>query len=180
MTADDGSLEPDGELVREAARGDDHAIAELVRRTQPAVWRWCRAHGSGDDTDDLVQETYMRALKSLHAYRGEAPFVVWLLSVARRVCADHVRRRMRQRRLMERLVARNDRGDADAQDSLGLFDLLGRLDPDRRDAFVLTQLVGLPYEDAATVMDCPVGTIRSRVARARGDLHAMVRRAEAV
>jgi RNA polymerase sigma-70 factor (ECF subfamily) len=49
-------------------------------------------------------------------------------------------------------------------------DLLARLDPDRREAFVLTQLLGLPYAEAAEVAGCPVGTIRSRVARARADL----------
>jgi RNA polymerase sigma-70 factor (ECF subfamily) len=49
-------------------------------------------------------------------------------------------------------------------------DLLARLDPDRREAFVLTQLLGLPYAEAAQVAGCPIGTIRSRVARARADL----------
>ena len=55
-------------------------------------------------------------------------------------------------------------------------DLLTRLDPDRREAFVLTQIVGLPYAEAAEVAGCPVGTIRSRVARARADLVASLSR----
>ena len=55
---------------------------------------------------------------------------------------------------------------------MAVADLLARLDPDRREAFVLTQLLGLPYAEAAEVAGCPVGTIRSRVARARGDLIA--------
>ena len=50
--------------------------------------------------------------------------------------------------------------------------LVQRLDPDRREAFALTQLAGLSYEEAATIVGCPIGTIRSRVARARGDLRA--------
>ncbi len=58
-------------------------------------------------------------------------------------------------------------------------DLVRALHPDRRDAFVLTQLVGLSYDEAAAALDCPVGTIRSRVARARADLLGLVRRAEA-
>lgn len=56
--------------------------------------------------------------------------------------------------------------------------LLGHLDADRRRAFVLTQLLGLPYLDAATICDCPVGTIRSRVARARQALADLIERAE--
>jgi RNA polymerase sigma-70 factor, ECF subfamily len=55
-------------------------------------------------------------------------------------------------------------------ESATVADLLTRLDPDRREAFVLTQLLGLPYAEAAEVVGCPVGTIRSRVARARADL----------
>ena len=58
-------------------------------------------------------------------------------------------------------------------------DLLDVLDPDRREAFVLTQLVGLSYEEAAAVVGCPIGTIRSRVARARADLLIAVSRAAA-
>jgi RNA polymerase sigma-70 factor (ECF subfamily) len=57
--------------------------------------------------------------------------------------------------------------------------LLDMIDPDRREAFVLTQVAGLSYDEAAVVLDCPVGTIRSRVARARADLVAEVRAAEA-
>ena len=60
-------------------------------------------------------------------------------------------------------------GDGVAQ-GVVVTDLLSRLDPDRREAFVLTQLLGLPYAEAADVAGCPVGTIRSRVARARADL----------
>ena len=57
-----------------------------------------------------------------------------------------------------------------------MADLLARLDADRREAFVLTQLLGLPYAEAAEVAGCPVGTIRSRVARARADLDRLPRR----
>ena len=52
------------------------------------------------------------------------------------------------------------------------MDAVQRLDPDRREAFALTQLAGLSYEEAATIVGCPIGTIRSRVARARADLRA--------
>ena len=54
------------------------------------------------------------------------------------------------------------------------MELLLRLDPDRREAFALTQLAGLSYEEAAAVVGCPIGTIRSRVARARADLRALL------
>ena len=89
---------------------------------------------------------------------------LWLLSIARRTCADHVRRRQRRPRLTQRLAHEATPAQAD---------------PDRRDAFVLTQLVGLSYDEAAVVAGCPIGTIRSRVARARAELQEAVRRTEA-
>jgi RNA polymerase sigma-70 factor, ECF subfamily len=180
-------------IVLDAAReGDETAMAELVRRTQPAVWRVCLALGSAGEEEDLVQETYLRALRSLRSYRGEASVAVWLLSIARRVCADHVRRRDKQRRILQRLhldsapqrslvagsvVTQHHRGDPQHQSVVD--DLVQRLKPDQREAFVLTQLVGLSYAEAAAVADCAVGTIRSRVARARAELLAIVRQAEA-
>lgn len=91
-------------LLDAAREGDDVAVRELVRRTQPALWRMCSALGSPGEEDDLVQETYLRALRALDAYRGDAPVQPWLLSIARRVCADHVRRRVRQRRLVDRIT----------------------------------------------------------------------------
>lgn len=162
-----------------AIEGDNVAVAELVRLTQPAVWQLCTALGSAGEVEDLVQETYLRALKALPRFRGEAPVRLWLLSIARRTCADHVRRRQRRRRLIERVTANASRDElTHAQEATS--ELLAALDPPRREAFVLTQVVGLSYDEAAVVAGCPIGTIRSRVARARADLQDAVRSAEAV
>jgi RNA polymerase sigma-70 factor (ECF subfamily) len=155
-----------------ALEGDDVAVTALVRMTQADVWRVCRALGSPGEVDDLVQETYLRALGAMPRFRGEAPVRLWLLSIARRVCADHVRRRQRRRRLTERLAREATHEHVVGPDVVD--DLIAALTPDRREAFVLTQLVGLSYEEAAAVAGCPIGTIRSRVARARADLAAAV------
>lgn len=175
--SEDGS-DPLARYAAAAVEGDSRAVAELVRLTQPVVWRLCTALGSAGETEDLVQETYLRALKALPQFRGDAPVTLWLLSIARRTCADHVRRRQRRRRLMQRLTneappapTASERYDHD-------LDVIDALTPDRRDAFVLTQLIGLSYDEAAAVAGCPIGTIRSRVARARADLQDAVRHSE--
>jgi RNA polymerase sigma-70 factor, ECF subfamily len=134
-------------LLEAAREGDDVAVRELVRRTQPAVWRLCAALGSPGEEDD-------------------------------RVCADHVRRRVRQRRLVDRISRAAAASEPPSLD--GLTDLLAGLSDERREAFVLTQVVGLSYDDAAAVAGCPIGTIRSRVARARADLLVALRAADAV
>ena len=170
-------VDPLRALLDAAVEGDDAAVGELVRRTQPDVWRVCTVLGSRGEEEDLVQETYLRALGSLDRYRGDAPVRAWLLAIARNVCADHVRRRNRRRRLIERL--RPLGGETATVPHEHLEDLLEVLDLDRREAFVLTQMMGVSYEDAATTLGVPIGTIRSRVARARAELLEVVRRAQA-
>jgi RNA polymerase sigma-70 factor (ECF subfamily) len=167
-------------LATDAAGGDPLAAAAFVRRTQPDVWRLCAALGDRTSADDLTQETYLRAFGSLHRFERRSSVRTWLLAIARRVCADAVRAQRRHRiRLVgdEHLeaLAGADGTDPVAEDA-GVTDLLARLDPDRREAFVLTQLLGMSYAEAAEVAGCPVGTIRSRVARARGDLVASLGR----
>lgn len=150
-----------------ARRGDAASAAAFVRATQADVWRLCAHLSTRDTADDLTQETYARAFASLHRFAGRSSARTWLLSIARRVCADAVRDAARARKLtpVERAVA-------DPAEAVTLRALLGALDPERREAFVLTQLVGLSYAEAAEVCGCPVGTIRSRVARARAELIA--------
>lgn len=155
------------EAAHAAARGDAVAFAELVRATQADVWRACTALVDRDCADDLVQETYLRAHRALPRFDGRSSVRTWLLSIARHVCMDELRARSRRRRATaepDRTVVADHAGEVE----LGL--MLGQLDAERREAFVLTQLVGLSYLEAAQVCGCPVGTIRSRVARARSDL----------
>lgn len=161
-------------LLEAAVEGDDVALADFVRATQAAVWRVCVALGTAGEEADLVQDTYARALKSIRRFRGDSSVIVWLTAIARHVCADDVRRRQRRRRVQQRVAEV-------AQDSVMAGpefydDLTAALDPDRREAFVLTQLLGYSYDDAARVIGCPIGTVRSRVSRARTDLLAMLER----
>jgi RNA polymerase sigma-70 factor (ECF subfamily) len=159
----------DLELVRAALAGDRRVLDDLVRGTREHVWRYCAYLGSGTDVDDLVQETYVRALRALPRFEGRSPFRVFLLAIARRVCADDVRS-ARRRRQLDALAVRRAANVDDPTPAIGLRILVEALAPERRDAFVLTQLVGLAYAEAADVCGVAVGTIRSRVARAREDL----------
>ena len=157
-----------------AARdGDPVAVGHVVRATQYDVRRLCAYLAGPGVADDLAQETYLRALVALPSYEARAPFRIWLLGIARHVCADHLRRRGRRERLLGRLP--RARAVPDPAGEVSAADLLARLAPDRRVAFVLTQVVGLSYAEAAVVCGVAVGTIRSRVARARDDLQRALR-----
>ncbi|MCP2092183.1 RNA polymerase sigma-70 factor, ECF subfamily [Actinosynnema pretiosum] len=168
---------PDDEVTRWALRarsGDRNALEQFVRGTQRDVWRFT-AHLAGVDVaDDLSQETYARALTSLHRFAGRSSARTWLLVIARRVVVDQVRMAQSRPRLSPGAdwVREADRRPAPTgfEDAVELNLLLDSLDQDRREALVLTQVLGLSYAEAADVAGCPVGTIRSRVARARDDL----------
>jgi RNA polymerase sigma-70 factor, ECF subfamily len=163
-----------------ARTGDPVAAAAFVRATQTEVWRFVGAIVDSASADDLTQETYLRAFRALPSYEARASARTWLFGIAKRACADHLRSTVRQRRLTERLgrqAAAGDRGGAiaDPAGAHSAAELIGSLPEPRRTAFVLTQLLGLSYAEAADVEDCPVGTIRSRVARARDELIEAVR-----
>jgi RNA polymerase sigma-70 factor, ECF subfamily len=162
-------------LALDAREGDRFALAAFVKASEADVWRLCARLVDRQSADDLTQEVYVRAMRALPAFEARSTARTWLLSIARRTCADEVRRRVRRRRLLGRIGARRGDDEAvepDVADASAVEELLSRLAPDRREAFVLTQVVGLSYAEAAEVCACPVGTIRSRVARARADLVA--------
>lgn len=145
------------------------AFAGFIRLTQPQVWRLCRHLSDHDSAADCTQETFLRAHRSLPAFAGRSSARTWLLSIARRVCADHVRSRRRSIPAPAPMVEVGA-VEPDPAESLALHWLLEALDDDRRTAFVCTQLIGLSYAETAEVCQVPVGTIRSRVARARSQL----------
>ena len=134
------------------------------------MWRLCAQLVSREAADDVTQEVFLRAYRALPAFRGDSSARTWLLSIARRTCADAVRDLRRRRRLAARFERPSY--EPDPAGAISVEALLSGLDPDRRLAFVLTQVLGLSYQEAADICDCPVGTIRSRVARAREDLVA--------
>src|SRR3712207_1442023 len=145
-------------LAAAAVDGDPLAAAALVRATQSDVWRLCTALGDRQATDGLAQETSLRGFGSQHRFEEGSSLRTWLLSITRRVCADAVRCRRRRRLTLVREDAELEAlAVADAADRIGegavVTDLLARLDADRREAFVLTQLLGLSYAEAAEVAD---------------------------
>lgn len=162
-------------LALAAARGDDAAAARFVRASQAEVWRLVAHLADRQAADDLTQETYLRAFRALPRFRGDSSARTWLLSIARRVAADHLRSRERRPQTVTDGATDPPAAGTDPAEHLPLSLLLARLDPERREAFVLTQLLGLSYAETGEVCACPVGTVRSRVARARADLVGALR-----
>ncbi len=169
-------MDPLTRLAKAARDGDTQALEALVEGAYEQVWRLCASLVDDASADDLTQETFVRALRSLPGFRGESSARTWLLAISRNTCWDELRLRTRRRRRDALTATRRpeEASAADASQAVTVADLLARLDADRRAAFVVTQVLGLSYAEAAVVCGCPTGTIRSRVARARSDLLALL------
>jgi RNA polymerase sigma-70 factor, ECF subfamily len=166
-------------LALAAGRGDGQSLEGFIKATQGDVWRFVAYLCEAGSADDLTQETFLRAIGALPRFSGRSTARTWLLSIARRVVADHIR----YQRSRPRVVRAADADDAGIhgrwargfEDVVEVGTMIAELALDQREALLLTQVIGLSYAEAATVCGCPVGTIRSRVARARSELHAAER-----
>ena len=167
-------------LALAAGRGDRAALDEFIRATERDVWRTVAFLADPGSADDLTQETYLRVIGALPRFAGRSSARTWLLSIARRVVVDQIRRNQARPRTTSQIdlegLLSTSPAAARFEDVVEIRMLLDGLEPNRRDALVLTQVLGLSYAEAAEVSGCPLGTIRSRVARAREDLIAAAQR----
>lgn len=173
-------------LALAARAGDPGAVDQFVRALHHDVRRYV-AYLSADpqSAEDLTQETFLRALGSLHRFEGRSSARTWLLSIARRTVVDSLRHKAARPKIADRddwQTAAEQRQPRDLpgfEDGVALAELLAAIPAERREVFVLTQVLGLPYAEAAVMLGCPIGTVRSRVARARSSLIDLLTDAEA-
>ncbi|HWK09017.1 MAG TPA: sigma-70 family RNA polymerase sigma factor [Vicinamibacterales bacterium] len=175
-------MDADRALVEAAAGGDRDAFDELVRRHGSAMIGLCRALiGGRGDAEDLAQEVFIRAWKSLKTFRGESTFRTWLHRVAVNVARTHHGNRGKIMRLF-RSAAPHDEDPPDTAEPidtrLARRDIVERalatLPSDLREALTLRDLQGLDYKEIAQTLDVPIGTIESRIFRARQRLRPLL------
>jgi len=166
--------------------GNEDAFGDLVRRRQREVFLLCRRMiGNQDDAMEAVQETFLRAYRSLNRFRGEASFRTWVLGIAANVCRNKLSsawtRFMRsalpfsssaeddEPRAPDPVSANPDPESAALGTELrgALENALARISPEHREIIVLRQIQDLDYEEMAEVLGSPVGTVKSRLCRAR-------------
>jgi RNA polymerase sigma-70 factor (ECF subfamily) len=171
------------DLALAAKAGDRAAATAFIVATQRDVHRFVAHLVGPGEADDLTQETYLRAMRALRRFAARSSARTWLLSIARRAAADHLRAVARSPRRDGRedwqaaaeATTMLRRAGSRVDEWVALRGLLDGLPTAQREAFIATQVLGLSYAEAAQVCDCPIGTIRSRVARAREELVAAMR-----
>jgi RNA polymerase sigma factor (sigma-70 family) len=164
-------------LARVLVDGDQHAFGELVRRHQSPVRGLLRQLTRADVelADDLAQDTFIRAYKNIRSFRGEAKFSTWLYRVAYNVFREHARKRKELVGIDEaQLQAQADPQTTDPALRHDLMSALANLPLHERTAVVLCCQNGLSHDEAARVLDIPLGTVKTNVLRGREKLKKML------
>lgn len=177
---------PDGELIALARGGDEGAFGEFVHRHTADVHRWMARSVGAQEADDLTQEVFLRAYRGVGAFRGEAPPRAWLASIADNVVKNRYRSLGRFRRIFGGSIdaigapdppaeRRDPESDAGAGESRHFVsEALKLLPVEFRMPVILRDLEEWSYEEIAVSLRLPVGTVKSRIARGRGQLKVIL------
>lgn len=185
----------DQELLAAHVRGDRDAFGLLFRRHRDRLWAVAlRTMGNREDAADGLQDGMIAAYRRAGSYRGDAAVTTWLHRVVVNACLDRIRagKVRRTEALPDDLDDRGDRGSlvsadpsatADPADVAvrderrrAVLEALGTLPPEQRAALVLVDMEGYPVAEAAEVLNCPVGTVKSRCSRGRARLAELLAR----
>ena len=178
-----GSVELDSELVKRVQQGDKSAFDVLVQKYQQKVVNLIsRFVSDQSECYDVAQETFIKAYRALDKFRGDSQFYTWLSRIAANTAKNHLASRARKspKYSVDVEDAEHFSGDSQLKDNTTpeslmlteeikqtVYAAIDNLPEDLKSAITLRELEGLSYEEIADVMDCPIGTVRSRIFRAR-------------
>jgi RNA polymerase sigma-70 factor, ECF subfamily len=183
----------DQRLISECLQGRTDAFGELVLRYQDRLYNIVyRLVGNAEDARDVAQEALIHAFQSLRSFKGDSLFFTWLYRIAVNTAISWKRKQKHMLRLRVDRGAQegcrepadvslgNDPGRAleQAEEEQRVQNALGRLSPEHRAVLILKDLDGQKYEVMATILEVPIGTIRSRLHRARLELRAIMEQME--
>jgi RNA polymerase sigma-70 factor (ECF subfamily) len=182
------------DLVAQARRGDSWAFEQLALLYKDRLYNYIlRMVGDPTEAEDLAQEALLRAFVGLARFRGAASFSTWMYRIASNLCVDALRRRQRDETRRLELDAPMDSGDTEMAREVpdagptpdetlearelqrNLEEAIAALSPKLREVVVLFDVVGVPYEQIAQIVGCPLGTVKSRLFNARMQLREALR-----
>ncbi|MFZ0092172.1 MAG: sigma-70 family RNA polymerase sigma factor [Solirubrobacteraceae bacterium] len=174
----------DQRLIEQTLAGDLRAFEILVERHRELVFRVASRIAGPTDAEDVSQDAFLRAFHRLNRFRGDASFRTWLLQITHNAALSHLDRL--KRRPTGETIAADDAVDRDTtrqpatqlehrERQQRLQQKLGLIPSDYRSLVVLRDLEGLSYTEIAEVLDLPLGTVKGRLHRARGDLIDVLR-----
>ncbi|ONK12810.1 RNA polymerase sigma factor SigM [Streptomyces sp. MP131-18] len=180
------ALPSDQELLAQHVDGSPDAFAEIVRRHRDRLWAVAlRTLGDREEAADALQDAFVSAYRGAHTFRGQAAVTTWLHRITVNACLDRIRKAKSRRTApmpepekLETLLDPHESAEvpAERQDlRRQLHTALAQLPAEQRAALVLVDLQGYPVAEAAEILQTPVGTVKSRCARARARLLPLLR-----
>lgn len=181
VPGDDHEL-PDAELLRRHVAGDPHAFGAICRRHRDRMWAVAiRTLGDREEAADALQDAMLSAFRRAHTFRGDAAVTTWLHRIVVNACVDRMRRRsarptqpLPEYETQEVGAAPESTTGPDPavakELSMEVHNALGALPFEQRAALVLVDMQGYSVDDAARILDCAPGTVKSRCARGRARL----------
>jgi RNA polymerase sigma-70 factor (ECF subfamily) len=180
-------MNDDIELINRCRRGDRDAFGEIVRRHQERIYNLCRhLLGNRAEAEDMAQATFLKAYRNLGKFQPQAALYTWLYRIAVNTCLDHLRRPFfesifRRSPTGEEQVLEQPSSEPSPEKNLenrqlhvALEKALGKLSPKLRAVIVLKEIEGLAYEEIAATLEISLGTVKSRISRARGELQGLL------
>ena len=180
----------DKELVKRAKEGDSRAFDLLVKKYQFKVVNLVSRYVRSDEAQDVAQEAFIKAYRGLKSFRGDSAFYTWLYRIAVNSAKNYLLSASRRQadyqvdvdeaEYFDDAAVLRDQSSPDhvllSQElEEKVFDAINQLPEDLKTAITLRELEGLSYEQIADAMDCPIGTVRSRIFRAREAIDKVVR-----
>ncbi len=185
----------DAALVKRVQEGDSSAFDLLFDRYKHRIHSLIsRFLDNNEDVEDVLQDSFIKAYKALPKFRGESQFYTWLYRIATNTAKNHLSAKARKpvnkdidmdeeiyiNEISELQETENPANLLESQELEQIInDAVQRLEPELRSAITLREYAGLSYEQIAQIMDCPVGTVRSRIFRARESISNRIRTRDA-
>lgn len=176
----------DSELINQFNSGNEEAFAELIQRYQHKIYNTTyRMLGNHEDALDIAQESFIRIYKSLGNFKGESSFSTWLFRISTNICRDELRKR--QRKLKTYSIS-SEKDNKNTIDNLGgeknnperisiskeintqIQEKINQLPSEQRSVLILREFQDLSYQEIANILEISMGTVKSRLSRARRSL----------
>jgi RNA polymerase sigma-70 factor, ECF subfamily len=175
----------DSELINQFNNGNEQAFTELIERYQHKVYNTSfRMLGNHEDALDLAQESFIKVYQNLNRFKFNSSFSTWLFKITSNLCRDKLRKKqhilttysMSEDKINKKAMENIEKADnpenisISRQLSISIQEKIDQLSPKHKTVFVLREFEGLSYEEIAAVLEISVGTVKSRLSRARRSL----------